>query len=392
MVFSETTSSSPTSSSVAATDTMIILLMLLAVLHTGLAAITGFEEIEKNLITKLGLSRRPVVEKNMKIPSATMELYKSMLEENNAMTTHFPLPGLHTTSANTARTYSNKGSAPNSSKSKKYRLQFDIDSIPEREQFKAAEVRFTMIYDTEFRNEEFIHVLIHDIVQPGAKGLSKPILRIIDSKSINMSKVSKSEIISFDVTPAIERLSRNNFKDNHGMLVQCVTESGSHTHLLSVFDFVSPEKTLLLVYTDDGTGEKTGKSTLERMMTRRSKRSADGPEAPQQKKTRKKKICQRYSMYVDFKDVGFNDWIQAPPGYDAFYCHGECTFPLANHINASNHAVMQTLMNSYNPAAVPRACCVPTRLSSQTLLYVDDDGKLVVKNYPEMTVDECGCR
>lgn len=107
-------------------------------LHTGLVAITGFEEIEKNLITKLGrynqftitiinssmlewnhciellfyykgLSRRPVVEKNMKIPSATMELYESMLEENNAMTTHFPLPGLHTTSANTARTYSNKG-------------------------------------------------------------------------------------------------------------------------------------------------------------------------------------------------------------------------------------------------------------------------------------------
>jgi len=110
-------------------------------LHTGLAAIAGYEEVENNLITKLGrynfynkciiviinssmlelnhyikflfyykgLTRRPVVEKNMKIPSVTMELYKSILEENNAMTTHFPLPGLHTTSANTARTYSNKG-------------------------------------------------------------------------------------------------------------------------------------------------------------------------------------------------------------------------------------------------------------------------------------------
>jgi len=70
-----------------------------------------------------------------------------------------------------------------------------------------------------------------------------------------MSKVSNSEVISFDVTPAIERLSTNNFKENHGMLVQCVTESGSHTHLLSVFDFLSPENTLLLVYTDDGTSK-----------------------------------------------------------------------------------------------------------------------------------------
>jgi len=78
--------------------------------------------------------------------------------------------------------------------------------------------------------------------------------RVIESKSINMSTISKTE--SFDVTPFIERLTKNNFKDNHGMLVQCVTESGSHTHLLSVFDFVSPENTLLLVYTDDGTISK----------------------------------------------------------------------------------------------------------------------------------------
>lgn len=88
------------------------------------------------------------------------------------------------------------------------------------------------------------------------------IYRIIDSKSINMSTISKSEVISFDVTPAIERLSENNFKDNHGMLVQCVTESGSQTHLLSVFDFLSPEKTLLLVYTDDGTSKNSAILTI----------------------------------------------------------------------------------------------------------------------------------
>ncbi|KAE9525573.1 hypothetical protein AGLY_014100 [Aphis glycines] len=356
---------------------MIVILLLLTILHTGLAAIAGYEEVENSFLTKLGLNRRPVVEKNLKIPSATMDLYNSM---SNAMTTHFPLPGLHTTSANTAKTYYNKGSTPLNTKSKKYRLQFDIDFIPEKEQIKAAEVRFTMLNNKVQRNEEFIHVIIHDIIQPGTKGVSKPILRIIDSKSINMSKVSKSE--SFDVTPFIERLSKNKFKENHGILVQCVTLSGSQIRLLSVFDFVSPEKTLLLVYTDDGTSEK---STLERMM-QRSKRSVGHSQK------RAKKICQRYSMYVDFKEVGFNDWIKAPPGYEAFYCQGKCSFPLASHINASNHAVMQTLMNNYNPALVPLSCCVPTKQSLQTLLYVDVDGKLVVKNYPDMSVDECGCR
>ncbi|KAL5236686.1 hypothetical protein ACI65C_004096 [Semiaphis heraclei] len=363
---------------------MITLMLLLAMLHTGLSDISGYEELQKNFRMKLGLSQRPVINENINIPSATMDLFK--LTSKQKMTTHFPLPGLHTATANTARIYHNKGSAPIKTKSKKYRLQFDIDSIPEREQVKAAEVRFTMKYDQELRNDEFIHVVLHDIVQPGTKGLSKPILRIIDSKSINMSTISKTE--SFDVTPFLERLSKNNFKENHGILVQCVTESGSHTHLLSVFDFVSPENTLLLVYTDDGTSQK---STLERMM-RRIKRSVDAPTVPQKKAKKKREICQRYPMYVNFTEIGFSDWIQAPGGYDAFYCKGECKFPLANHLNASNHAVMQTLMNSYNSSKAPRACCVPTKLSTQTLLYKDDDGKLVVKNYQEMTVDECGCR
>ncbi|XP_022170419.1 protein decapentaplegic-like [Myzus persicae] len=363
---------------------MITSILLIIMLHTGLSAKSGYEELEKTFRLKLGLSEKPVVGGNLKIPAATLNLLKLASEQK--LTTHFPLPGLHTTTANTARIYHNKGSAPLKAKAKKYRLQFDIDSIPEREQVKSAEVRFTMKYDQALQNEEFIHVVLHDIIQPGTKGLSKPILRIIDSKSMNLSRISKTE--SFDVTPYVERLWKNNFKDNHGMIVQCVTESGSHTHLLSVFDFVSPENTLLLVYTDDGTSQK---STLERLI-QRSKRSADPPAAPQKKTKKKREICQRYPMYVNFTEIGFSDWIQAPGGYDAFYCKGECKFPLANHLNATNHAVMQTLINSFNSSKVPRVCCVPTKMSTQTLLYKDDDGKLVVKNYQEMTVDECGCR
>lgn len=77
-----------------------------------------------------------------------------------------------------------------------------------------------------------------------------------------MTKVSKSEVISFDVTPFIERLSMNDFKENHGLIVQCVMESGSQTHLLNVFDFVSTEKPILLVYTDDGTGKNNVTLTI----------------------------------------------------------------------------------------------------------------------------------
>lgn len=38
------------------------------------------------------------------------------------------------------------------------------------------------------------------------------------------------------------------------------------------------------------------------------------------------------------------DWIIAPEGYAAFYCDGECSFPLNAHMNATNHAIVQTLV------------------------------------------------
>lgn len=79
------------------------------------------------------------------------------------------------------------------------------------------------------------------------------VFRILDSKSINLSKTLKSDVISFDVTPAIERLSENNFSENFGMVVQCVSDN--RTHLFDVFDFDSTEKPLLMVYTDDGTSK-----------------------------------------------------------------------------------------------------------------------------------------
>lgn len=78
----------------------------------------------------------------------------------------------------------------------------------------------------------------------------------MDSKSIKLSKGLKSEKIAFDVTPALERLSETNFEENHGMLVQCITASGSRTHLLDVFDFESSENALLMVYTEDETISK----------------------------------------------------------------------------------------------------------------------------------------
>ncbi|VDP12398.1 unnamed protein product [Onchocerca flexuosa] len=61
------------------------------------------------------------------------------------------------------------------------------------------------------------------------------------------------------------------------------------------------------------------------------------------------KGCRRRTLYVDFKDLGWQDWVIAPDGYHAYYCDGFCSFPLNNHMNATNHAIVQTLVHLIDP-------------------------------------------
>ena len=46
-----------------------------------------------------------------------------------------------------------------------------------------------------------------------------------------------------------------------------------------------------------------------------------------------KNMCQCHPLYLDFTNVGWNDWIVAPDGYKADYRQDDCNFPLANHFN-----------------------------------------------------------
>lgn len=59
----------------------------------------------------------------------------------------------------------------------------------------------------------------------------------------------------------------------------------------------------------------------------------------------------------------FKDWIIAPEGYAAFYCDGECSFPLNAHMNATNHAIVQTLVSITLYIIWAAACIIITQLT-----------------------------
>ena len=276
----------------------------------------------------------------------------------------------------------------------RFRLHFDVSSVPVDEKLEASELSLSRVSlpDDGREGRRSVRILVHDILQPGIKGLRKPILRLIDSQVLDLHKNTS---VSLDVHPAVERwLGKRGALENHGLLVEVAasdeaTKQVEHVRLRRNVDESHEDWALvrptLYTYTDDGRSKMT---TASQIMDRRARRAA-------LRKNRRKdgrENCRRHPLYVDFVDVGWNDWIVAPPGYDAFYCHGDCPFPLSEVFNSTNHAIVQNLVYSTNPSMVPKACCVPTALSSISMLYLDEENKVVLKNYQDMAVLGCGCR
>ena len=55
------------------------------------------------------------------------------------------------------------------------------------------------------------------------------------------------------------------------------------------------------------------------------------------------------------------DWVIAPQGYSAYYCEGECSFPLDSCMNATNHAILQSLVSTASvlPGPTGRGLAAP---------------------------------
>jgi len=109
------------------------------------------------------------------------------------------------------------------------------------------------------------------------------------------------------------------------------------------------------------------------------------------KRRRRKDSCRRKPMHVDFKQLGWSNWVIAPRGYSAYLCEGLCEFPIDDYLKPTNHATVQTILNSVAPTLAPRACCSPNKFSAISILYIDK-GNIIYKKYEDMVVERCGCK
>ncbi|XP_023936626.1 protein decapentaplegic [Bicyclus anynana] len=338
---------------------------------------------EKQLLALLGLPRRPPPRaRPPPVPRALRVLYDSR--------------ALPAAAANTARSFHHTPTPLDERfpGDHRFRLFFNVSGVPADEVARGADLSFQRAVGTTGRQR----LLLYDVVRPGRRGHSEPILRLLDSVPLRPGE----GIVNADALGAARRWLKEP-KHNHGLLVRVLEEDAASVSRDAKFPHVRVRRRvtdeeeewrtaqpLLMLYTEDERA-RASRETSERLT--RSKRAAQrrGHRAHHRRKEARE-ICQRRPLFVDFADVGWSDWIVAPHGYDAYYCQGDCPFPLPDHLNGTNHAIVQTLVNSVNPATVPKACCVPTQLSSISMLYMDEVNNVVLKNYQDMMVVGCGCR
>ncbi|KAB5577012.1 hypothetical protein PHYPO_G00205070 [Pangasianodon hypophthalmus] len=105
-------------------------------------------------------------------------------------------------------------------------------------------------------------------------------------------------------------------------------------------------------------------------------------------------LCCRQQFYIDFRLIGWNDWIIAPAGYFGNYCEGSCPAYMAGVPGSASSfhtaVVNQYRMRGISPGSV-NSCCIPTKLSTMSMLYFDDEYNIVKRDVPNMIVEECGC-
>ncbi|XP_077315689.1 growth/differentiation factor 5 [Lithobates pipiens] len=298
--------------------------------------------------------------------------------------------------ANTITSFIDKGQDERLTVTRRQKYIFDINAL-EKDGLLGAELRILRKKPTDAKFQlsgKFSQIKLY--ICPANK---KP-ATLLDSRALSNSDTSKWEV--FDIWKLFK-----NFKNSAQLCFELeVLEKGKPVDLKTVgFNRTgrpTNEKAIFLVFgrtkkrdlffneikARSGQDDKT---VYEYLFNQRRKRRAPFLARKRPNKNSKAR-CSKKPLHVNFKDMGWDDWIIAPLEYEAFHCEGLCEFPLRSHLEPTNHAVIQTLMNSMDPESTPPTCCVPTRLSPISILYIDSANNVVYKQYEDMVVESCGCR
>ncbi|XP_039768160.1 bone morphogenetic protein 10 [Ornithorhynchus anatinus] len=358
--------------------------------------------VKKELLKALNLTDLPHPRAaKVEPPEYMLELYRKFAADRTSRP-----------SANIVRSFKDEAPRPAGSPDgpRRYPLLFNL-SIPRHEEVTLAELRLYGLVERDRRppSAPARKVTVFE-VQEAEAGDRKPAALAVAAEPSGTGGGWET----FDVTEAVRRWGRSG---PGARRLEVRVDGGPPGRAGGAPGPAAGHRPLLVVFSDDRGGErKEEREELEDMMEHERLLDLDGvgrgafPQGPGEeallqmrsniiydstariRRNAKGNYCKRVPLYVDFKEIGWDSWIIAPPGYDAFECRGHCSYPLAEHVTPTKHAIIQSLVHLKNPQKASKACCVPTKLDPISILYLDKGVVTYKFKYEGMAVAECGCR
>ncbi|KYN44416.1 Protein 60A [Trachymyrmex septentrionalis] len=271
------------------------------------------------------------------------------------------------------------------------RLWFDVSEVPPEEYIIGAELRLYHSAHTKIQKSHGSHTITAYRVLNTKEGIRE--LQYIDA--INITD-NKQGWLTLNISEAFEHWVKDS-NENRGLYLSVHPADRSvRPEDIGIMGFRGdPDKQPFIVGYFKSSGVRESKVRQKRDAKRKKKSEATSWDYRNNPYTdpgaQYSRTCKIQTLYVSFRDLQWQDWIIAPDGYDAYYCSGECNFPLNAHMNATNHAIVQTLVHLVSPGKVPKPCCAPTKLSAISVLYFLDESNVILKKYKNMVVKSCGC-
>lgn len=229
-------------------------------------------------------------------------------------------------------------------------------------------------------DHQFTTAKLYQLLRPNTN-TSRPVRKLLHKRLIQKREPPGWE--TFDLTDVVKHWLKEP-SENYGLEV--LTEVTSSNHRVP-FDGRK-------IHTNTVAGAGTTiedllpslkVSTAQRHILGRAKRA---PERYDCRVGDSEKRCCRYPLWVSFSDIGWDEWVVSPDGYQAYYCDGACP---DRYKPANNFAGIKSILHMINPRSVPAPCCTASKTDSLDLLHYDDVGNLVVTEYEGMVVQDCKC-
>ncbi|CAB1321066.1 unnamed protein product [Coregonus sp. 'balchen'] len=270
-------------------------------------------------------------------------------------------------------------------------FRFDLTPLPQGETVTAAEFRIYKTLTMGQRANRTLHISVYEIQRENKH--REPELVLLDMQSV---PAGQEGWLAFDVTSASNRWLLHP-RSNLGIRLYVETEedrslSAGWVGLVGRRGPRSKQPFMVTFFRASQAPCRPPRALKPNPRKKKPKYDLPLPSIHDHSHVNSgRQACKRHELYVSFSDLGWKDWVLAPTGYSAFYCDGECLYPLGSCMNATNHAMIQLVVHLLKPDEVPKACCAPTKLSPISVLFYDDNNNVILKKHRNMVVKTCGC-